>query len=796
MVWIRRRRWRVERARRYKHVVRLDVAGRDGRCTFLAPFDRIGAAMSQRRPRRVRPQAFVGRLAAWLGRAASVRSLGSAVDAAIDILPFQLEPALALGAGTRRVLIADAVGLGKTIQAGLAIAELHRRDPAARTLVLVPAALRAQWAHELRAHFTLDVVLADAGGLGQLARSLTRQETPWERPGVWLGSIDYLKQPHVLAGAIRRPWDLLVVDEAHGVCGSSERHAAAEALARRSRRVMLLTATPHAGDRTRFDRLVDLGALSQAGDALLAFRRTRAALGLRTERRVRWHSVPLTPEESRVLSALGEFEGAVLRGSDEARRPGALLLLSVFRKRALSTMSALGRTIDRRLAALDRCAAAEPSVDAWRQARLTFETAEDTVAEDEQVALHLESGLGRDVERSWLRRLRELVCQASSHESKVQRIRALAARTTEPLAVFTEFRDSLDILLPRLLETRSVAVLHGGMSQPAMETELERFLSGEASALLATDVASQGLNLQSRCRWVLSLELPWNPARIEQRAGRVDRIGQRRPVHIGLLVARHDAEAGLLARLARRTLAAQRSLGTDILCLTAPDERLIRAHLLAGDAADLDGQHAGASDQTVEFCRTWSRAARQQARRLARRRGLIRQWRADPATGRPCRARLDRVPVLRSSAGGGVLLFFSVPLADGSGVVIEWRQVGLRIPGADVRRVLEDASAITAARHLAAAMAESRARRLRRWLWSEAERNSFRERAIADASGGRQELQPGLFDRRAARANDAAAAAREQARLALDDRLAFLDAGARLTVGVPVLEFAAGPEQP
>jgi hypothetical protein len=93
-------------------------------------------------------------------------------------------------------------------------------------------------------------------------------------------------------------------------------------------------------------------------------------------------------------------------------------------------------------------------------------------------------------------------------------------------------------------------------------------------------------------------------------------------------------------------------------------------------------------------------------------------------------------------------------------------------------------------------MAESRARRLRRWLWSEAERNSFRERAIADASGGRQELQPGLFDRRAVRASDAAAFARAQARQALEDRLAFLDASARLTVGVPVLEFAAGPEQP
>ena len=101
--------------------------------------------------------------------------------------------------------------------------------------------------------------------------------------------------------------------------------------------------------------------------------------------------------------------------------------------------------------------------------------------------------------------------------------------------------------------------------------------------LLATDVAGQGLNLHSRGRWVISLELPWNPARLEQRLGRVDRLGQARTPHLSLLVARHDAERGLLSHLARRVLGAQRSFSHDALRDVLPPESHVRTTLLSSE---------------------------------------------------------------------------------------------------------------------------------------------------------------------------------------------------------------------
>ncbi len=135
LVWIRRRRWRVERVRHDRHVVRLDVAARDRRLTFLSPFDRALTRAGAASPRRVRPQEALARLASLVARTDDIRMPSAAIDAAADILPHQLEPAMAMLAGRSRLLIADEVGLGKTVQAGLIVAELLRRDAAARVIV-------------------------------------------------------------------------------------------------------------------------------------------------------------------------------------------------------------------------------------------------------------------------------------------------------------------------------------------------------------------------------------------------------------------------------------------------------------------------------------------------------------------------------------------------------------------------------------------------------------------------------------------------------------------------------------
>jgi superfamily II DNA or RNA helicase len=778
VVWIRQRRWRVERAQRDRNVIRLDVRNRDERLTFLAPFDRPATIARTERISRVRASHAVARLAHLVSRTFTRATLTSARDARIEILPYQLEPALAMLTGTRRVLLADDVGLGKTIQAGVAIAEVHRRSPRARILVLVPAALRDQWADELGRRFGIDCHAADRHGLDEQARHGMRSDNPWRRPGVWIASFDFLKQRHVLDALPADPWDLLVIDEVHAVSGDSERHDACAELARRARLVMLISATPHNGDDARFMRVMDLGRLKAADDGPAVFRRTRRDAGLDLPRRVRWQGVRLSTAESDLFQALADFEAAALRTAGHTHREAALLLLAVFRKRALSTMRALRISLDRRLAWLGDSQRAT-DFD-WLQPRLAFEDDTDEVDETDRESLTGDIGFRSSAERSWLRRLRVLAGAAERGESKVAYIAALIARAREPVVVFTEFRHSLEVLQRRLQAGPAVAALHGGLTPHERRQQLARFLTGGAGVLLATDVGGQGLNLQDRARWVINLELPWNPLKLEQRCGRVDRIGQSKPVHLTVIVARHAFETGILARLARRMLIARRTLGDDLVSSVVPDPGAVGAALFEGVTIEEFADTAPA----VRMYRRLARPARALARRLISSRILARHWRA-PADAAPAaiRTAIDRLPSIQRIAGDGSLLVFSVPLVDGSGAVVEHHVVALRV--ADVTNV-------DAARALARVTLASRARRLARRLRQHLHGCAGVEIALAShvlTSLTPREAQPGLFDERELRAFEAARTDADVHRQLLDDRRADWERQADVRVGRPILEL-------
>ncbi|HYN09218.1 MAG TPA: helicase-related protein [Vicinamibacterales bacterium] len=794
VVWIRQRRWFVERARRDRNVVRLDVRNRDGRLTFLAPFDRPTTIERAERPRHAGASNGAARLAHLAARSYSWPTIASALDAGIEIFPYQLEAALAIVNGARRVLLADAVGLGKTIQAGLAIAEIHRRSGLTRTLIVVPAALRDQWIDELSRRFRLDCRPADRDALDALARHGGRGENPWRRPGVWIASFDYIKQQHVMDALPLDPWHLLVVDEAHIACGESDRHDACAELARRARQVLLLSATPHDGDETRFTRLIDLGALNGVEDSPVVFRRTRAGVGFDLPRRARWHRVALSPAETDVLRALREFESAALHAAGRDHRDAAILLLSVFRKRALSTMRALRISLDRRLAWLGDGQRAGDFE--WLQPRLVFDDESDELDDGDRASLTGDFGLQSAQERSWLRRLRALAETAERFETKVTRVTALVARAREPVVIFTEFRHSLEVLRRRVQVGSPIAELHGGLTPLERRQQLDRFLKGTASVLLATDVGGQGLNLQDRARWVVTLELPWNPLKLEQRCGRVDRIGQSRPVHFTMMVARHEFESGLLTRLATRALIARRAVGEDVLRGVFPETTDIGGALFEDIAID----PPAASRPALTICRSWARPARALARGLISRRTLARRWRA-PEIESPGTfwTAIDRLPAIRAAASAGVLLVFSVPLIDGSGAVVERHVVAIRADSRrelrrfDARGLLRDRALIDAARSTAARALAARARRLARRLRRQLDADLRLDAALASrvlTSLVPAEVQPGLFDRRELRALDRARSDADAVQQGVDDRRADRERQTEITVGRPALELA------
>jgi hypothetical protein len=762
--------------RQQSGVVRYDVSARGARLTFLAPFDRPASARP-RRLRRVRAQAAVACLVGQLGHAFGWRTPASVVGADVAILPYQLEPALAVAQGNRRVLIADEVGLGKTIQGGLIISELVRREPAARVLILVPAAILDQWIGELARRFDVTAREADRLGLETIAQDLPPGDNPWRRAGVWIASLDYVKQPHVRASLPPVAWDLVVVDEAHAACGDSDRHDACQQLTTRSRRVLFLTATPHDGDPVRFARLLRLGELDGVQDQLTIFRRSRHDLLVIGARRVRWRRLQPSSAEVALFDALTAFERVVLRAAADRRRDAALLLLSVFRKRALSTMVALAVSLRRRLAWLEATRAA--AGDEPTQPSLAFDD-EDGVSKDVAAGLASDVGVDPRHERSWVRRLIDLADRAACHDTRAAYVASFVQRAREPVIVFTEFRDSLDALRQRLGPIVPAACLHGRQTEAERRSELRRFLDGAARLLLATDVASLGLNLQDRARIVINLELPWNPLRIEQRAGRVDRIGQRHDVHITLLVIRHEAEAPVLVRMAQRVLTARGALGADPFGVVVPSDSHLRASVLAG-AASVEAD--APADWRPE--RRWTRPATFLARGLERRRRLARHWRGPVGGSRPKSTGTAQLPPFRR-LGGGAVLTFLVPVVDGGGATVASHVVAVRCRGLTKEEQIEAADS-------AAVALGAQTRRLARLLSAHVDLIVLRERAIGallvdqSCSSG---AQPGLFDRWASRAFEQAQEEAQEITRTMNQRVEDARTAAAVDVGRPSLVVA------
>jgi len=553
-------RWRVAHVQPFEAcaLVTLDGHGaqnRGIRTTLITPFDQLLTRPPFAARRRSRG-ATARAMAAAVARVQPGRGLWSAVDGAFDVHSWQLAPALAVVGGATRVLLADAVGLGKTVQAGLVLAELWRRGVLTRALVLTPASLRTAWAAELRERFRLDVVVMDQPAMLAQQRSGCAGVNPWMSVPIVISSIDLVKRAEVRAAVEDEPLDVLVVDEAHHASPGSDRGAVVARLAAQVPWLVLASATPHAGDTHAFRSFLDLGRTSSAETEMAIFRRSHHDARLTTSRAT--HVLPVTPApaEWRLQQELVEY-GRALRGGPFGSHTGVQLVASVLARRATSSATASARTLQRRLDALsDVPPAGDP------QPPLPWEELDGNDGVDEVEARWLASPglLAAPDECGQLRSLIALAHDAAATPSKFLRLARLLTCLGEPAIVFSEFRDTIEACLPHVRAVATVVVLHGGLDASERGRLLTRFLDGRATVLLATDVAGEGLNLQHRARVVITLEWPWSPQRLEQRIGRVDRMGQTRRVHAFHLTAHGTFEETVVARLLERRARAQDDL--------------------------------------------------------------------------------------------------------------------------------------------------------------------------------------------------------------------------------------------
>ncbi|PYR79912.1 MAG: hypothetical protein DMF86_02315 [Acidobacteria bacterium] len=739
-VVVRGERWRLTATLPHEDCVELRLHTAGGERAVLWPFDRVTPCVVPSGPRVVRPR----RWTAWLGGRVCDALRGSLrVEYAdgVDVLAYQLEPALAVASGRLRVLLADEVGLGKTIQAGWIAADAFGRNRNCRMLIAVPAGLREQWTGELRSRFGLTATMADARWLRRSAADLPPDVNPWSLPGVYVCSTDFLKRAEVLPALASVSWDLLIADEVHAAAAPTDRHAALNALGVRSRAVVLITATPYSGDAAAFGSIVRIGALADDRPPLM-FRRSRLDVGDTRPRRHRFTPIRPTAAERRLHRLLTRYTREVWReaGPDAER---ARLAMIVLRKRALSSAAAALGSLERRLDLLGR------------RGRVEFQLPlfpEDEIQDDSEPDGVLGTpGLADEArEQRWLRALIAAARDVGS-ESKLTFLSRLLRRLDgEAAIIFTEYRDTLRRIAA---EIGADLVLHGGLSA-ADRTAVVRTFNAHGGLLAATDAAAEGLNLQAHCRIVISYEVPWNPARLEQRIGRVDRLGQRRAVHAMTFVARDTAEDLILANVARRlTQVAGRFGVSDRLATFLTETRAAQA-IIGGQTpmveADGAAMPANAFERPDAALRTLASA---EAPTLLARRRLTRP--PFDSVGRDAQV-ISAMDGIRSTLPPGLVVLVEWSATTSAGETLRREVLAVHLPftvrrprrAAAARAIV--AAALAQHERAIAAVVDDRAHVLavetRRRQHDAIEARVARERALAPKVHVGA-VQPGLFDR-------------------------------------------------
>jgi len=792
VVRVRQCTWRVRDVRTYEGCALLTLAG-VGASTglerqILSPFDTVEPLPHARHIPIVTPQRWRHACRALLGADVPVGGLRSAARAGIDLLPHQLEPALAIASGLGvRMLIADDVGLGKTIQAALVLAELRARLSVERALILTPAGLREQWVDELATRFGIAATLVDSRELRRRRADLAIGVNPWSTMATAIASIDFVKRPDVLPSVSTCRWDIVIVDEAHNVSGDTDRHAACATLCSRAPYVVLLTATPHSGDRNSFLSLCRLGA---HGDSLLLFRRTRKDVGIGHGRRVRLLRVRPSAAERRMHALVARLTALAIRDlgttNNEEDDDATWLALAVINKRALSSAGSLQATVERRLATTESRAVQEP----WQPGLPLFDR--DGDADDADAPPDVGFTFRNAREGGAL--LEEIAAAARTAtrtgETKIAAVVRLLRRVHEPAIVFTEFRDTLERIAQHLNEP--AAVLHGGLSRDERHAALEEFTSGRRRLLLATDAAGEGLNLHDTCRLVVNLELPWNPMRLEQRIGRVDRIGQRRVVHAIHLVARDTTEVDVLARLRVRVARAKDDIGAAD-PLPAIDERAFARMVIGGQdrpIAPQDPPSLGFVEMSLETEAEAERDRLAMARQLLRRSPPI-----DLVLPRPGEVWLTfaRKRATRIALGGRALLLLAASCEDGDGRLLESRIVPVLVDWHSSRRPRVAAREwIPVAEPMAVNAVDSVLSRWREEALQAAQRGFDlrirREQMIAATYEiSPRPIQQGLFDRRIERTDEGARALISEAVAECAGRIRRLQHASSVSIAPPQL---------
>ncbi|HEY5151296.1 MAG TPA: helicase-related protein [Mycobacterium sp.] len=488
----------------------------------------------------------------------------SAVRQALD--PANLRP---------RILLADAVGLGKTLEIGMILAELVRRGRGDRILIVTPRHVLEQMQHEMWTRFALPFVRLDSAGIQRVRQKLPATRNPFTYFRRVIISIDTLKSDRYVAALSKQRWDAVVIDESHNLSNSAtQNNRLARLLAANSEALILASATPHNGRADSFAQLIRLldpsavrpdGTLVESEIRRLVIRRHRhspevaAVVGADWAERLEPRNILITPTAAEDAIA-HELERTWLfpPGGRSPYSGGGALFGWTLAKAFLSSPSALAETVaECRRRIRDHPDTGAEEIALQRLADLTTAALAAPSAKYEALVGYLKSiGVGRNS-----------AARAVVFAERVATLRFLTKHLPASLG----------------LPERAVAIMHGGLTDEEQQRVVDEFKqAGSPIRVLVTgDVASEGVNLHAQCHHLIHYDIPWSLIRIEQRNGRIDRYGQRFPPQITTLLLDPSSER----------------FAGDIRVLSRLIDREHEAHTALGDAASLMGRYSVSGEE-------------------------------------------------------------------------------------------------------------------------------------------------------------------------------------------------------
>ncbi|MCW5556763.1 MAG: DEAD/DEAH box helicase [Verrucomicrobiae bacterium] len=494
-------------------------------------------------------------------------------------------------------VLADDVGLGKTIEAGLLITCLIRREPPQRIMVVCPAGLALQWQDEMEEHFGLNFSIMGDNFDGKRA-------TSWRTQSLVIAPIDRLKRDEYRELLKQTGgFDLVVCDEAHRLTARRQflndrlvktanyrlfeflvqsrliRYVENNDQTPRSPRLLLLSATPHQGDDERFLHLLHLARpdlfdpTGQTGKQLTTAALVETLTRTPKSRAVDWEGKPVfkghetktldvrwTVEETAVSRLLTEYILKSLdfvRDSDRGTQLVVQLVMHTFHKIAASSWPALERALRRRLESLDG--------RAQKLGELLED--EDENADEAGRDFALPAKVFFDNEKALLETLLARIADLprdSKWEQCADLLRQFDAAEPEgKVLVFTQYRRTQEMLgekLARLFPGVLVELVHGDVDVQGRQQARYRF-ENESRFLISTEAGGEGVNLQKACHVMLNYDLPWNPMRLQQRIGRLDRYGQKQVVQVFNLRVPDSWDQQISTRILERLAVIQHTMG-------------------------------------------------------------------------------------------------------------------------------------------------------------------------------------------------------------------------------------------